>query len=346
MKKNLVFTSAGDQHWFPDFWLNMIERKNFDLWVCYYGDQKNTPLQPHCDRYFEHKGGKFQNFLWVYQQCHEEMETYDAFFILDNDIQIGTNEINRLFDCLYNFDLWILQPAFSATSIVSHEVTKRIGGALLHFTNFVEMCVPLFSKLALQKFLTVYEADHAAFGVDFLYIWANGQTHKNRYAVVDEIICVNPEPPIGSQREVQRLGPFEGNEGHIESWNRCKESLGIKQWQPTTHYVLNKPILPSSSKIESNSFPVRSESSCMQIIDAGFTIHTDELKTPLYLNQSAYTIYQLCDGTRTINGIVDEIRCQLNLHPNDVCSLRDDVQNAVNLLQGESVIRLHKTRQQ
>ena len=40
--KNLLFSSVGDESNFPDFWLNDYKNKNFDLFICYYGNYKDN----------------------------------------------------------------------------------------------------------------------------------------------------------------------------------------------------------------------------------------------------------------------------------------------------------------
>ena len=131
----LVFSSVGDRSEFPRYWLDEHEQRQFDIWVCYYGEREDAPFKPFVDRHFQHKGHKFQNFQWVFEQHREIIE---AIFMPDGDILISTREINELFHIRESYDLAILQPAFAPNSRLYHGCTARIPGAFLHYTNFVE----------------------------------------------------------------------------------------------------------------------------------------------------------------------------------------------------------------
>src|SRR5262245_50963959 len=59
----LVFTSAGDQSNLPRW---MQGRRNFDLWITYYGSQAGRYLDL-ADYYNERRGSKFQNLHHAYR---------------------------------------------------------------------------------------------------------------------------------------------------------------------------------------------------------------------------------------------------------------------------------------
>ena len=95
VNKNLVFTSAGDVTNFDALWLDS-ERK-YDVWVVYYGDNEEI-YQKYKDKvdYIEkRKGSKFQNFSHIYKS--KDLSQYERFFILDDDIIISTEDINKMF---------------------------------------------------------------------------------------------------------------------------------------------------------------------------------------------------------------------------------------------------------
>src|SRR5262249_2626254 len=93
---NLVFTSAGD---FSNvrLWLQG-RRRDFDLWVTYYGDEQHAGLRS-VPEYFVTRGGtKFQNLHYCYSLWPELFAHYEAVMVMDDDIIIGADALTRLFD--------------------------------------------------------------------------------------------------------------------------------------------------------------------------------------------------------------------------------------------------------
>ena len=200
---NLVFTSAGDNTKFYKHWLG--RNRNFNLMVVYYGNEKNK-FKNKCDYYYERKGSKFQNLKYVYDRYKFIFQQYENFFILDDDIIISTKEINKLFEIIKKYDLWILGPSFKYPSKVSHIITKKLENNFLRYTNFVEVNVPLFSKYAFHKYMNYYNSILVGYGVDYHYIWILGLDKKNKYAICDSISCINP---ITEVRSINLLQDFD-----------------------------------------------------------------------------------------------------------------------------------------
>lgn len=231
-RKNLLFTSAGDNTQFYKLWCQ--PERTYDIFVCYYGDKKYKPYQKYCDYYAERKGGKFQNFEYFWKENKEvesnvenslNIRDYDNYFIIDDDILIFTKEINQLFDYLEEYQLYILQPSFKPLlSKISHPITQSIPNMILHYTNFIEVNAPLFSKEALTQCMSVYDNSLTGYGIDFLFLWKLGTEHKNKYAVIDCISCVNPHNRKGTVREIVKLEP---NYVRVSKWEAVKRKYHI-----------------------------------------------------------------------------------------------------------------------
>jgi hypothetical protein len=91
------------------------------------------------------------------------------------NIDINSNDINKMFHYAKKYDLLICQPAFDHKSIISHPITKHIEKILLAYTNFVEVNVPLFKKEALDKLMQVYDPILIGWGIDYLALQVNGK---------------------------------------------------------------------------------------------------------------------------------------------------------------------------
>ena len=191
--KNLVFTSAGGNTNFDEFWLE--KERDYDVWVIFYGDDEDkfNYYKERVEFIEKRKGDKWQNFHYVYHQYSKELSQYERFFLLDDDIIITTPDINKMFSISKESTLWICQPSFAKGSRLGHLINIHDPHYYLRYTNFVENNTPLMTRKAIDNFFTLYSPDELdPHGTDFTYIWANGVEEKQRYAVIDSIQCVNP----------------------------------------------------------------------------------------------------------------------------------------------------------
>lgn len=222
MSKNVIFTSAGDKTNFYDYWCN--DDKNYDIIVCYYGDKQNRPYEKMCNFYFERKGSKFQNFYYLWTTSNK-LQQYDNFFILDDDIVITSGEINKLFDILLKYNLWILQPSFSKESKVSHNITRTVNDNFIRYVNFLEVCVMMFNKHSIEKCMNIYDPILVGYGIDYLFLWHLGYDNVDKFAIVDNITCINPY--YAGIREICKLQPLCTRKSIFDT---IKQKFDIKEW--------------------------------------------------------------------------------------------------------------------
>ena len=193
MCSNFIFTSAGDNTSFYDIWV--AENQNYDIYVMYYGEnEENYNLYKSKVKFIEkRKGSKFQNFLYFYSKYPDIINSYKYFFILDDDIVMDVKSINMMFSIAIKYDLLICAPSFVHPSKISHRLTQHKPNVFLTYTNFVEVNTPLFNKTALDRLMNVLDPTLIGWGIDYLYIWANGLTKKKAYAIIHYIKCINPK---------------------------------------------------------------------------------------------------------------------------------------------------------
>ena len=205
-KKNMVFISAGDNTNFDILYIN--DNMNYDIYVIYYGNNKTIYNKyKNKVKFIEmRKGSKFQNFKYFYDNYKYIINCYEYFFILDDDIIFNYDDINNMFSTAKQHNLSICGPSFKKGSKISHKITKQKDGILLTYTNFIEVNVPLFNKVALNKFMKYMDSNLIGWGIDFLYIWANGLENKKSYAIIHDIGCINPEDNCkNNKRELQLI---------------------------------------------------------------------------------------------------------------------------------------------
>jgi len=343
--RNLVFSSVGDRSRLEEFWLDKPRRRRFDLWLCYYGDGQEERFSRCADRYFARKGSKFENLYWVYQNYRHELEAYDAIFVLDDDIQLSTLDINLLFEILYRYDLWILQPSFGPGSRVSHAVTRRQEGGFLRYTNFIEMCVPLFKRTALLKFLEHYDSSAISWGSDYLYLWANGRDEPRRYAVIDAISCLNPNPPPGVPREIDRL---MSSDDRIARWDTYSRKLGVPTWIGEDIAIVYEdgasPIdVAALTDCGPEARPTRIRAVTVEAGDDGYLCHWSQHQRAARLSESAILILSRCDGENQVAGMVGYVRNYYRVEGEAVRKMEQDVYELLDELYRMDLIRFLST---
>lgn len=190
--KNFLFTSAGNNTNFDELWTR--GNMNYDIYVIYYGDDEEIYNKYKSKvKYIEkRKGSKFQNFNYFYKKYPDIIKQYDRFFIIDDDIIFETEDINKMFDISKKYDLSICGPSFK-NGRISHPITKHKKDILLSYVNFIEVGVPLFSSTALHNLMKYYDDCLIGWGIDFLYIWANGSEKTKDYAIIHCVTCTNPK---------------------------------------------------------------------------------------------------------------------------------------------------------
>jgi hypothetical protein len=187
MSNNLVITSVGDSTIYEK-WIK--GNKNFDFYAMYYGDDEyyKNKLKECSDifisgDFYKKSPSKYHKFDYAIKE-YPNILNYDYIWFPDDDININTGEINKLFEIAQKYDLWLCQP--SLKGYVSHNITKPVENSILRYTNFVEVMSPLFSKYSLMKLLNTFTMNETSWGID--YMWNHLlESPKNKIAIIDII---------------------------------------------------------------------------------------------------------------------------------------------------------------
>jgi len=116
---------------------------------------------------------------------------YTAFCFLDEDIEIDTDRLNRLFLAGEAFGLSLWQAALTPDSYHSHTHLLAVNGSYLRPTGLVEIMMPCFSRQALQRVWNTLTESQSGWGLDG--VWSkllSGQC----LAVVDAIQARHGRP--------------------------------------------------------------------------------------------------------------------------------------------------------
>jgi hypothetical protein len=187
----LVFTSAGENSKHEEWWISDPAHRNFDLMIAYYGDDAGK-YRAHSEFYFERKGSKFQNFLAALEKYREEILGYKAVFILDDDIEITTQSISRLFELQQQYGLLLCQPSFTWDSVSQWHILFRRPFSTLRYSNFVECGLALFSREALIKCEPSFGTSISGNGQDHIWVKILGYP-RTKIAVIDAVQASHPK---------------------------------------------------------------------------------------------------------------------------------------------------------
>jgi len=187
-KKYLLFSSVGKRDLdvqAVDMWRDPRKHRNYDIVLYYYDDAPPPGCIDHC---VQKQGFKFENFYDFV--ATNDVSGYEAIFVVDDDIEIGTEQLNELFEVFMDYDLDVGQPAFTHDSIISHPITVQDKSCVLRFCNFVENGVMILSKRVLDKCLPVFKEGNTGWAVD--YICCSMLDNGNNIAVIDKVPCKHP----------------------------------------------------------------------------------------------------------------------------------------------------------
>ena len=184
-KKNAVFVAAGESSLHRQL---LKGDADFDLHLLIYDGSYNKFCNDTdfiaCD------AGYKMDMTYRYLHRHPDLlDKYEYFFLMDDDIEMSTEEVNKLFGIMKQYHLRIAQPSL-VMSYYTYEHTLRNPFCILRYTNFVEMMIPCFSKEALVKVLPTFEEKICFKGIE--YHWA--KMVGNGIAIIDIVKVVHTRP--------------------------------------------------------------------------------------------------------------------------------------------------------
>ena len=138
----------------------------------------------------------------------------------------------------YNLD--ICGPSFLKKGKISYKITIHKLNTLLTYTNFVEVCVPLFNRTSLDNLMKKLDYSLIGWGIDYLYIICNGIEKKKSYAIIHKIVCVNPlDTNKGGKRELTNVLNCKDR---IKIWNKFKRKHKLSDFVAKNYESIPLPL--------------------------------------------------------------------------------------------------------
>ena len=211
-KKNAVFVPVGKDSLHRQL---LKGDADFDLHLLIYDGSYNKFCNDSdfiaCD------AGYKMDMTYRYLHRHPEfLEKYEYFFLMDDDIVISTEDVNRLFSMMREYKLKIAQPSL-VMSYYTYKHTVFNPFYILRYTNFVEMMMPCFSRDALKAVLPTFEQKIRWCGIEMHWPVLVGSNHKDM-AIVDAVSARHTRP-VQSWNSLSQLQQENYLKKHNLSWS-------------------------------------------------------------------------------------------------------------------------------
>jgi hypothetical protein len=118
---------------------------------------------------------------------------YQSIWFLDDDIELGFDDVDVFFDKMRELDLSLAQPSLSQDSHRSFPITIHDADCPARYTNFVEIMMPAFSQDAFQRCIDTFDKSISGWGLD--YVWPKLLGYPDRkIGIVDAVVAKHTKP--------------------------------------------------------------------------------------------------------------------------------------------------------
>ena len=189
--KYLAIARAGDESK-HETWLSDKKHKNFDLFVAYYGNEKNK-WKSDADHYHQESGLKYPWFSKWLKNPTFDIYQYDAIWLCDDDIEADTETIAKMFDIFIEYNLFLAQPALQRRSYAKIKPLLAVPGYKLRYCKTVEAQMPIFTPEILKILKWTFDENDSGWGQDLLWPKVLGHP-KNKLAIIDATPVYHSRP--------------------------------------------------------------------------------------------------------------------------------------------------------
>lgn len=193
-KRNLVIVRAGPSS-LHNQWLDLpYERRDFDIIVSYFDETAFSchKAQAGVSAFFV-KGGKWDGLYKTILNSGNLLETYDYFWLPDDDIACTGTDVNKIFRNMADQNIRVGQPSLTLDSYFTHFLLLHCPTFKLRYSNFIEVMVPCLRSDILREILPQFEDSMSGFGLDYVWCRLPG-VGKYGAAIFDDIQVCHTRP--------------------------------------------------------------------------------------------------------------------------------------------------------
>lgn len=197
----LVICRVGDKSLHPE-WIAGPQR-NFDLYISYFGDSPGR-YRTDSDYYEEVKGPKWPIINRIIEENPNLFQRYDAIWLPDDDLAMGTSQINRMFNLFAGLGFDLAQPALTVDSHVIYKELIAQPDVIARYTNFVEIMAPIFSRKCFDQLKHTFGQSTSGWGLD--HLWPVLLSYQN-IGVIDCTPVIHTRPLGGELYKNNAMSP-------------------------------------------------------------------------------------------------------------------------------------------
>jgi len=135
-------------------------------------------------------GTKWPNLAYL-AEIWPELYKYSAVAVLDDDLEISGESLNRAFELFQEHGLWLAQPSLQLGSFFSWSFTLQRPYLSLRFSGFVENNATMLRTQDLPGLLALFSETLSGYGLDWILPQIL-QAPPRTVAVIDEISVFHP----------------------------------------------------------------------------------------------------------------------------------------------------------
>jgi hypothetical protein len=195
--KVLVFIPIGDQSEALSWLRNFPERIDLQISILliHYGSESNFGEKFNDSRIKivnDSSPSKFEKFVKYVDNGLIKIDDYDLFWIADDDIKIGKEDILNFIDIFLEFKLYIAQPGCLGFAM-GKQIVRRNSRFKLRYSNYVDGIAPMFNRSALKKCIETFRDCESGRGID--HVWAAIlENTKKGIAIIDAALMIHMKP--------------------------------------------------------------------------------------------------------------------------------------------------------
>ncbi len=189
-RDNLLIVRTGKASMHTQWAKKPSGDRNWDLLISHFG--KGEPQCPDAEMIVKQGAFKYSAASRLFKDI-PWLRDYRAVALFDDDVLTSWQDINRLFEIFHKFDLDLAQPSLTLDSYWYHPVTVNRPDCFLHFTNFIEPMLPVFSQKALAICLPTFEKSVTSWGLDWVWPHLLGN-RRNKVAIIDAVAMRHARP--------------------------------------------------------------------------------------------------------------------------------------------------------
>ncbi len=185
--RNLIVVPSGGDESFIASW--MEGSPSYDLMLLDYTPDGSAP----CDfATYVHRvvGFKTEIIARAIEAHRELIDSYDAVWLPDGDLQIAPADLERMFSEFHRLELCLAQPSISGP-YVNVGVTGRRRWCRYRYTDFVEVMCPLVTPWALHRIKDTFPMTRSAWGQD--WVWPE-RLPPGKVAIFDHVSAYHSKP--------------------------------------------------------------------------------------------------------------------------------------------------------